>query len=435
MVAQRRRRVLRGYTDLTAIRSGRLGTLYRAFDVETSQWVAMRVIPAEAAEGYLLDELTDEVNALQPASHHPNLATIHRLLRRSDGSVALVTELCRGSFADARGMDGVVPVAEAVKAACEVAAGLEAVHALGMTHRDVRPSKLLVSRSGATVLEGLGLAVLGVATRTASTPVSPHGAPEIFEAKAASPATDVYGLASTLYELIHGRPAFEVFEGEAPASLILRIVGEPAPALRGPGVPLALSDLIARAMSKELGERPPTVQEFASELMSIDIPARPIHEIEGVPVPGRAAKDQRTEEGQAGGAVAGSPPGAGVSADDTRPPTRTVLTPLTAGRGAPPVNPQRHTRETRHPRAAGPEFTDPTQSQRPARTSAGSGDSDQEGARAGSSQDPPMSTSQSLTPDAATARAGRYLGLLPWALLGLAAIVVIAAVLVAIGLL
>ena len=424
--------MLRGYTDLTVIGSGRLWTLYRAFDVESSQWVAMRVIPAEAAESYLLDELTDEVNALQPVSHHPNLATIHRLLRRRDGSLALVTELCRGSFVDVRARAGTVPVAEAMRAASEVAAGLEAVHGIGMTHRDVRPSKLLVSRSGATVLEGLGLAVLGVATRAPSTPVSPHGAPEIFEAKAASPATDVYGLASTLYELIHGRPAFEGFEGEAPASLILRIVGQPAPALRGPGVPMALSDLIARAMSKDPGGRPPTVQDFAAELMSIDVPGRPIHEIGGVHVPGRTAQDQPTED-QAGGAGAGSPPGSAGAAEDTRPPTRTVLTPLTAGRGAPPVTPKRDTRETAHLPATGPEFTDPAESQQSRRTSTGSDDSGQEGSRPGTVEDPPLSTSQALMPDPEPAH--RHLGPLAWALLGLAAIVVVAAVLVAVGVL
>ena len=423
MVAQRRRRVLRGYTDLTVIRSGRLWTLYRAFDVESSQWVAMRVIPAGAAESYLLDELTDAVNSFQPVSRHPNLATIHRLLRRRDGSVTLVTELCRGSFADIHSHDGVVPVAEAVRAVREAASGLEAVHALGLTHRDLRPSKLMVSRSGATVVEGLGLAVLGVATRTPSTPVSPHGAPEIFEAKAASPETDVYGLASTLYEWIHGRPAFEGFEGEPPASLILRIVGETAPALRGPTVPLALSDLVARSMSKEPSERPPTVREFADELGRIDLPGRPTHDLEEVPAPDRP-----------GGMPAASPPGAGVREKD-RLPSRTVLTPLTGGRGAPPVVPHRGTAKKPDSHADGPEFTDPNAPEQPPRTSAGSSDRDQKGARPWTAQDPPLSASRMLPSASEHARADHALGPVAWALLGLAAIVVLAAVLLAVGVL
>jgi len=431
VVAQRRRRVLRGYTDLTVIRSGRLWTLYQAFDVESSQWVAMRVIPAEAAESYLLDELTDEVNALQPVSRHPNLATIHRILRRRDGSVTLVTELCRGSFVDLHSAAGVVPVADAVKAAREAAQGLEAIHGLGLTHRDVRPSKLMVSRSGVTVLEGLGLAGLAVATRTASTPVSPHGAPEIFEAKAASPATDVYGLASALYELMHGRPAFEGYEGEPPASLILRIVGQPAPALRGPGVPLALSDLIARSMSKEPRDRPPTAKEFADELTRIELPSRHLHEVEEVPPPGRTSHGQPAQ-GEPARAVAVSPAGAGA---DARPPIRTVLTPLTAGRGAPPVSPHPVTANKPGRPAAGPEFTDPNAPQKPAGTSAGSADRGQEGARPGTAQDPTPPASQALPPAAEPARAEPAVGPFAWALLGLAAIVVLAAVLVAIGVL
>ena len=422
MVAQRRRRVLRGYTDLTLIRSGRLWTLYRAFDVESSQWVAMRVIPAGAAESYLLDELTDEINAFQPVSRHPNLATIHRLLRRRDGSVTLVTELCRGSVADIHSHEGVVPVAQAVKAAREAASGLEAIHAVGLTHRDVRPSKLMVSRSGTTVVEGLGLAVLGVATRTPSTPVNPHGAPEIFEAKAASPATDVYGLASALYELIHGRPAFEAFEGEPPASLILRIVGEAPPTLRGPGVPLVLSDLIARSMSKEPSERPTTVRELADELERIALPGRPTHDVDDVAVPDRS-----------GGAPAAPPPRAGVRAEDARRPSRTVLTPLTAGRGAPPVVPHRDTAEKPHPQADVPEFTDPNAPQQPAWASAGSSDGDQKGVRSGSTQDPPLSTPRALPPATDHAGVGHVLRPVAWVLLSLAAIVVVVAVLVALG--
>ena len=353
MVAQRRRRVLRGYTDLTVLRSGSLWTLYRAFDVETSQWVAMKVIPAGAVGDYLLDELAAEIDRLQPANAHPNVATIHRYLRRRDGSAAVVTELCRESFGDRLNREGTVPVAQAMRATRQAAGALSAVHSLGVIHRDVRPSKLLVSRSGTTVVDGFGLSILSMAARTPNAAVSPHAAPELFEGKSVSPATDVYGLASTLFELIGGRPAFETFDGDESASLILRIIGRPAPALRAPGVPLALTDLILQAMAKEPQDRPASLEEFSAELLDIERAMTQVEEgrVEhagGAAVAGTAEPAHPAEPAQPAHPGTTAPPtsvfenagSALLGVEGPSEPTRSVrnvLTPLTAGRGAPPV--------------------------------------------------------------------------------------------------
>ena len=350
MVA-RRRRVLRGYTDITVLRPGSLWTLYRAFDVETSEWVAMKVIPAGAVEEYLLDELAAEIDNLQPANAHPNVATTYRYLRRRDGSAAVVTELCRESWADRLDRDGTVPVTQAVRASRQAAAALSAVHSLGLMHRDVRPSRLLVSRSGATVVDGFGLSILRMATRTPNASVSPHAAPELFEGRSASPATDVYGLASTLFELISGHPAFETFDGDEPASLILRIIGRPAPALRAPGVPVALTDLILQAMAKDPQDRPASPEEFSAELSAI----------ERAVIQAEQDRFERTDKAVAASndaTVAPAEPGTitrptsvfedagsallGVEgARERSRSVRNVLTPLTAGRGAPPVRVER----------------------------------------------------------------------------------------------
>lgn len=431
MVAKRVRRVLRGYTDLTVIGSGRLWTLYRAFEVESSQWVAMRVIPAGSVEDYLLDELASRINSLQPVSHHPNIATIHRLLRRRDGSVAIVTELCLESLADRLAREGTIPVASALKAAGEAAAALRHLHSAGVAHGDLRPSKLLAARSGATVVEGLGLGALGIATRTPASTVSPHCAPEIFGGTAASSATDVYGLASSLYHLLRGRPAFEAFEGEQPASLILRIVGEPVPPLRAPGVPLATADLIARAMAKDPADRPASVTEFADALKPAgvgqeqpDVPER----FDAPARPGVAELSSSQGEGAAGLAPTGTSP----VAREARDAGRQVLTPLTAGRGAPPV-PVRKAPADRSgmhvTRPDAPRFVDPEPAVTAARPTPLA------------SPAPLVSTAppdDPRSPDQAAdgQPAGRGgVGTLTWALVGVAVALVVLAVIVLAGLL
>ena len=95
--------------------------------------------------------------------------------------------------------------------------------------------------------------------------------PELLEGGGTSAATDVYELASSLYQLIAGKSAFRAYEGESPASVILRILRDPVRPLSGVDVPMALSDLLIRAMSKQMDERPPTAAEFAAELADVEI--------------------------------------------------------------------------------------------------------------------------------------------------------------------
>ena len=423
MVDDRRRRILRGLTDLTVIHAGRLWTLYRAFDVETSQWVAARVIDPGAVEDYLLDELASDVETLRPVTQDPNLVTLHRLDRRSDGSVAVVTELCRGSFADRLAAEGPLPVPDVVRASLEAAAGLGAVHALGLAHGDVRPSKLLVSRPGATVVEGLCLATLALATRTAATPASPHSAPEIFTGELPSPAADVYGLASTTYHLILGRAAFEAFEGEPPASVILRIIGQPATPLRADGVPPSLSDLLAQAMSKDPMARPRSISEFAARLSAIQIarvgsppleePSSAVFERGDDPTAGSMPKPMgRIDRG----------------APDPPPPTRNVLAPLTAGRGARPVPAHPAASDRTGTLPTGPEFAPPDV----VAQVSGTAGSD---VVAGSDPSPTAGPERIPLPEPGRWERGPARGVAAWVLLGSAAVVVAIAVLIVTGLL
>src|SRR3954468_9217163 len=79
----------------------------------------------------------------------------------------------------------------------------------------------------------------------------PHTAPELLEGAEPSPASDVYGLASTMYELAAGRTAFRAYVGESPASVIVRVLSSRAKPVVPPQVPLELTDLISWAMSPE----------------------------------------------------------------------------------------------------------------------------------------------------------------------------------------
>lgn len=334
------RRVLRGYSDLTVLRAGRLWTVYRAFDIGSSEWVVMRFIPAGSVQPYLLDELEAQVELLAGVAEHPNVERVRCLLRRSDGSATVVSDLCRESYGDRLSRERQLPLSAVVNAGLGVAAALDAVGEVGLIHRDVKPSRILLSRSGGVVLGGFGLAPLKLSTPGPAAAASVHTAPEVFEGADLSPAADVYSLCSTMYELLSGRPPFRAFDGEAPASLLLRIVGEPAPALRVAGVPLALADLIASGLSKDPGARPATALELARELSAVAgvgvgaAPAAPA--AESARIVRDFLSNSTGNRAQNAPEAPVRPPGApGVASPVSS--GRNVLAPITAGRGEPPA--------------------------------------------------------------------------------------------------
>lgn len=416
----RRRRIIRGYTDLTVIRSAPLWTLFRAVDVETSRPVVMRVVrPSVGTE--LLEELAAETESLQRVGPHPNIATPLRFLRRSDGSAVSVTELCRGSLADRATLspDPTATVGRVVATIAKVAAGLELANQAGLLHRGVKPSRILITRAGEPVIEGFGLASLSLAAGAAGASVSPHTAPEVFEGAKLSPATDVYGLASTVYELLSGKAPFQVAADDSPAELVLRIVGTPAPPLHVPDVPLPLADLLAAGLSKDPARRPAGVAELAAE-MTRSVPAAAIAGGDATAGPPSDAEETgvRRDSGETGGRPRpGHPgrPGAGTVYG-----RRNVLEPLTSGRGnpaAPPAGPLPVRTPLADPVSPGrPEFTEP-----PAHTHArtGAGIRPADGRAGGAALPGPI----------------RRRTVLAWFAVGAAAAVVVAAVLVILGVL
>jgi serine/threonine protein kinase len=155
----------------------------------------------------------------------------------------------------------------------KVAGALQTAHGYGFLHRDMKPQNILVTQFGDAALADFGVAALQ-ATAQATAGVfgftTLHAAPEILEGQHLSPATDVYGLASTMYQLLSGLAPFAPFENEAPASVILRIIRDPVPPLRSDDVPLALSDLLEAALSKDPAVRPQTAWEFAGALGEVE---------------------------------------------------------------------------------------------------------------------------------------------------------------------
>jgi serine/threonine protein kinase len=265
-----------GFTDVVRIGAGGFSTVFRAREVETNRTVALKILNVHDVSEHAIGSFQRETFALGTLSAHPNIVTLYRILTTEDDRPVLVLELCHGSIWERTRDQGAMAPWESVAVAVKIAGALETAHRAGMLHRDIKPENVLITQYGEPALADFGVARLQ-STSQATAGVfgftTIHAAPELLEGRDLSAATDVYGLASTLYQLLAGKAAFRSFEDEGPASVILRILRDPVQPLVVEGVPVALSDLLVSSMSKNPYDRPASALELADELRSIEAAA------------------------------------------------------------------------------------------------------------------------------------------------------------------
>jgi len=223
------------------------------------------VAPAHAATafGEAKTRFLREASVLAHFSH-PGIVRVFEVFEEND-TAYLVMELLAGrTLADVVGGSG-VPFAEAevLDLAVRCARALTVVHEAGILHRDLNPTNVMVTSGGRVVLIDFGLAQAytaehtGVMTRMVTPGYAP---PEQYLGEARfGPATDVYGLAATLYRLLAGR---------APVSALDRQSGASMPSVRAcnPAVSRLVSDAILDGMELQATHRPPTVAALIARL-------------------------------------------------------------------------------------------------------------------------------------------------------------------------
>ncbi|MDE3207088.1 MAG: serine/threonine protein kinase [Acidobacteriota bacterium] len=265
--------ILPGYADLREIGGGAFATVFKAVEVETGRPVALKILKVDTIHAQLLETFTHEIQALAAVSDHPNIVTLYRPSNTVDGRPVLVLELCRESLAQQMRTRGPIEAPDVTRIGIKIAGALETAHRNGFLHRDMKPQNILVTQFGEPALADFGVAALQASAQLTAGVfgfTTLHAAPEMLEGQHLSPATDIYGLASTMYQLLTGRAPFASYDNEAPASVILRILRDPVRPLRDENVPLELADLLEGALSKEPDGRPRSALAFAQMLQRIE---------------------------------------------------------------------------------------------------------------------------------------------------------------------
>jgi serine/threonine protein kinase len=248
-------------------------TVFAAHQPDRGSDVAVKV-PTDAATPWLRDVLDNEAAALAAVGPHPSVVALIERIDLDDDHPALVFECCVASYADVLHARGRLPLRSVVALGIKLADALEAVHDAGYVHGDVRPANVLLTAAQDPMLSGFDEAVRAQRPADRDTAAlhvtTPHTAPELLEGEPATAATDVYGLASTLYELVAGHAAFRAYAGESPASVIVRVLSGTVKPLIAPDIPLDVSDVLTWAMAGDPAARPPGPSWLAEELSRIE---------------------------------------------------------------------------------------------------------------------------------------------------------------------
>lgn len=282
-----------GYEDLDRIDQGGFATVYRARDIRFDRTVALKVLRSDTLNDAQLRRFRSECLATGRVSSHPNIVTVYGAGTTRGHRPWLAMEYCSGgSLARKVAEQGPLPVSDVISIGARLCSALHAAHQAGILHRDVKPHNVLLTAYGEPALADFGIAsvvsvddVGSVATETAAYTVV-HAAPEILEGKAATCASDIYSLGSTLYTLLAGQAPFAQEARTGLAPLVARILRNDLPAIARPGVPPGLEQLLRRCMAAEPCDRPSSALELTTSFTQL---GRELTLATGAPItPGRA---------------------------------------------------------------------------------------------------------------------------------------------------
>src|SRR5262250_1521200 len=146
------------YEILSAIGAGGMGEVYRARDTRLDRTVAIKVLPAHLADKPDLRERFEREARTIASLNHPHICTLYDI-GHQDGIVYLVMEYLEGETLAERLKKGPLPLEQVLRHAIEIADALDKAHRKGITHRDLKPGNIMLTKSGAKLLD-FGLAKL-----------------------------------------------------------------------------------------------------------------------------------------------------------------------------------------------------------------------------------------------------------------------------------
>jgi serine/threonine-protein kinase len=258
-----------------------MGEVYRARDTRLDRTVAIKILPPHLSEDPILRQRFEREAKAISSLNHPHICVLYDV-GKQDGTQFLVMECVEGETLAKRLEKGPLPLEQVLKYGTQIADALDKAHRSGVVHRDLKPGNIMLTASGAKLLDfGLakaapplaaGATLTAAATRT--TPITQQGAvvgtfqymsPEQVEGKEVDARSDIFSFGSVLYEMVTGRRAFPGKSQLSVASAVLEREPEPISMLQ-PLTPPALDRTIRVCLSKDPEDRWQTARDLLLEL-------------------------------------------------------------------------------------------------------------------------------------------------------------------------
>lgn len=256
------------YRHLREIGRGGMSVVYQARDTQTDRTVALKLLLLPSAlspeqQRALIGRFAREAQAVSQLSH-PNIVAITEV-GTWQGTHFLAMEHLEGETLRARLDRGVLPSAQVQGIVVQIASALDAIHAAGIVHRDVKPANIMLLPGGVAKLLDFGIARHSddaTITSTGTIVGSPaYMAPEQVMGEKGTVASDVWALGVLLYEMLAGRPPFT---GDTIPSVLYQVTHATPPPV--PGLPSPLAKVLRRALAKDPARRYADAGALASAL-------------------------------------------------------------------------------------------------------------------------------------------------------------------------
>jgi len=282
------------YEIQSPLGAGGMGEVYRARDTRLDRTVAVKVLASHLSSSPELKQRMEREARAISSLNHPNICTLHDI-GSQDGTNYLVMEYLEGETLDARLQRGPLPLKQMLEYGMQVCDALEKAHRAGIVHRDLKPGNVMLTASGAKLLDfGLAKPALmsvqansGKGNLTPSTPtmnlsmltakpaaLTQHGtilgtfqymAPEVLQGQEADPRSDIFSFGCVLYEIVTGRRAFEGKTQLSVMSAILERDPQPISNMQ-PTSPAALDYTVQTCLEKNPEDRFQTAHDVKLQL-------------------------------------------------------------------------------------------------------------------------------------------------------------------------